>query len=306
MLGAIIVTHRRADLALACLRSLSDTVNGRHIVVVVNDPGEANPAQLATLRDTARVIENPAPVGYAANINRGAAAMPTRVHDMLLLNDDLCFETGAIDCLCSALHAASDIAVASPALVGEDGDHQAVCFRFPSIRSEFAQMLIAPARVLDALRGGDASPALPGCARVDWVLGAAMLVRREAFDAVHGFDEGFAMYSEETDFCRRLADRGWGCIACGDARAVHLGGASTANTAWTGVLAQSRHRYLARHWPARRRAALAAAFLLACAWNVAYVATSLMIRPRHRAASLDALRSRVVNRVTLRVRVQGS
>lgn len=304
MLGAVIVTHRRPDLALSCVQSLGDTVDRQHVVVVINDPDDAEPVALASLGETASVVRNPRPVGYAANINRGAAAMPASVDRVLLLNDDLLFEPGAIDRLANALDSAPDIAVASPALVGEDGAPQAVCFRFPSVRTELAQMVLAPPLVLDRLRGGDASPAPPGSTRVDWVLGAAMMVRREAFEAVGGFDERFLMYSEETDFCRRLADIGWNCIACGDASAVHLGGISTSGAAWTRVLAQSRQQYLDRHWGPGRRAALTIAFLLATAWNLVYVVVAWFVRPKRRSTYLDAMRVRVTNRVTLRPRAQ--
>ena len=60
----------------------------------------------------------------------------------------------------------------------------------------------------------------------DWVMGYAMLVRREAFDAVGGFDEAFFMFSEETDLCRRLWDAGWEVWFTPDAEFTHVGGAS--------------------------------------------------------------------------------
>jgi len=306
VLGAVIITHRRPDLALSCLRSLEDTVDGDHVVVVINDPAGANAAEVAAVAELASVIRNPAPAGYAANINRGVRALGADVDRLLLLNDDLRFDAGAVMRLSNAVERSPAVAVASPALVGEDGTDQAVAFQFPSIRTEVAQMLIAPARVLAMLRNGDASAAQPGSSRADWVLGAAMLVRRDAFDAVDGFDEGFVMYSEETDFCRRLADLGWGCVACGDARALHVGGASTPNSNWARVRARSRQRYLVRHWSSRQRLALAVLFLLASAWNLVYVIASSLLRPGRRATYIRALRTRVAERVTLRSRVPAS
>jgi N-acetylglucosaminyl-diphospho-decaprenol L-rhamnosyltransferase len=68
----------------------------------------------------------------------------------------------------------------------------------------------------------------PGCAaEVDWVLGAAMAMRRSAFDAVGGFDSSFFMYYEEVDLCRRLSATGATTRYAPDARIHHVGGAST-------------------------------------------------------------------------------
>jgi GT2 family glycosyltransferase len=63
--------------------------------------------------------------------------------------------------------------------------------------------------------------------RVPWLLGAALAVRREAFDAVGGFDERFFMYSEEVDLCYRLVQAGWDVRFTPLAEVVHAGGAST-------------------------------------------------------------------------------
>ena len=61
---------------------------------------------------------------------------------------------------------------------------------------------------------------------VDWVMGACMLVRRAAFDEVGPFDERYFLFSEEVDWMRRAADRGWSVVFTPDAQCVHVGGAS--------------------------------------------------------------------------------
>ena len=66
---------------------------------------------------------------------------------------------------------------------------------------------------------------------VDWVSGACMLVRRSAFEAVGGMDEGFFLYWEDADFCHRLKQAGYRTIYCPDAVATHIGGRSSRHAA---------------------------------------------------------------------------
>ena len=61
----------------------------------------------------------------------------------------------------------------------------------------------------------------------DWVSGACMAIRREVLDAIGPFDEGFFLYYEEVDFCRRARRAGWSCWLAADARVMHLEGAAT-------------------------------------------------------------------------------
>jgi N-acetylglucosaminyl-diphospho-decaprenol L-rhamnosyltransferase len=72
---------------------------------------------------------------------------------------------------------------------------------------------------------------------VDWVTGACFLVRREAFDAVGGFDDRYFMYVEEVDLCWRLARAGWRTGYESSARVRHLGGVSTAAVPYRMIVA---------------------------------------------------------------------
>jgi GT2 family glycosyltransferase len=83
----------------------------------------------------------------------------------------------------------------------------------------------------------------PGRLRAgEFLQGAALLLRREAFDAVGGFDERFFMYGEDADLCERLRAAGWEVELCPAARFVHLGAASTSGRA------DAMHRELLRSW----------------------------------------------------------
>jgi GT2 family glycosyltransferase len=118
-----------------------------------------------------------------------------------------------------------------------------------------------------------------------------MLVRRRAFDEVGGFDPGYFLYSEETDLCLRLRDRGWGVLSCGDARVVHLASASTVGVSFARMLGRSRGRYVRRHFRPAQQLLLAAALGCAYLWNLAYVTTRIVLDPAVRTDKLHLLAS---------------
>jgi N-acetylglucosaminyl-diphospho-decaprenol L-rhamnosyltransferase len=95
-------------------------------------------------------------------------------------------------------------------------------------------------------------------AYVDWQSGTYILERRTAFDAVGGFDEGFFMYMEDVDLCRRLGEAGWRRRYEPAARVVHEIGRSTDQTPYRMIVAHHRsvYRYVAKTWPPSRRVLL--------------------------------------------------
>jgi hypothetical protein len=66
-----------------------------------------------------------------------------------------------------------------------------------------------------------------GTAEVDWVQGSALMMRREVYAQIGGLDEGYVMYSEELDLCRRAKDAGWRVVYLGSAKIMHHGGKSS-------------------------------------------------------------------------------
>ena len=305
--GAVIVTGIEVALAVRCARSLAVDLPPERIVVVVNPPGAAAEV-LAELEQFAQVVRNADPDGYGACLNRGADMLPPEVEYLLLLNDDVVVDPHGLRTLVGALVERSDVAVVGPNLIGEDGVAQETVFRFPSVRSELAQAAILPQRLHRALRGRYAAQADPSGHRyVDWVLGAALLVRREAFRQAGGFDERFVFYSEETDLCRRLLRSGWRTLSCGEATFVHVGAASTSRGTEVAqrfgeMMGASRRLYARIHWNRARRLSLALATAGVLVWNVAYVLARVAAAPRTSSAKFDLLRTRWAGRPSLQSR----
>jgi GT2 family glycosyltransferase len=201
--SAIVVSHgHRTELATS-LPVLVLQVD--EIVVIANLPGSAPEDTLG-----ARVIEQPRPLSFAANVNAGAAATSGEL--LLVANPDTVADPGAVATLRDFVGAHERCGVAGPQMLDPDGKWQPSRRRFPTVGGTLVRR--TPLRrafpPLERQRDHyllDARPTEP--VEADWMLGGFLLLRRAAFDEVGGFDEGFRMYGEEIDFCYRLAKAGW-------------------------------------------------------------------------------------------------
>jgi N-acetylglucosaminyl-diphospho-decaprenol L-rhamnosyltransferase len=178
--------------------------------------------------------------GFTANHNLALAAATGRY--VFVLNDDTVLREACLDRLVAFMDQNPAIGCAGPRVVFADGRRQPSAFRFPS-----------PARVaLTALtleRAGWVLSNTERIRRVDWVHGCAMFVRADAFRDAGGFDEGFYMYLEDVDLCRRLRDAGWEVAFFPRASLTHLENASTADVPERRIYqhARSRIRYAEKH-----------------------------------------------------------
>lgn len=160
--------------------------------------------------------------GYAAGVNAAFAAVPG--HDVLLINPDVGFEgPRAVEALAVELARRPRAAAAGPALYDPSGARQPSARRFPTGPAILASLPRAGA--IPWLRARRAEYLAPSRANestpVEWVTGAAMLIRREAYDELGGWDERYFLYLEDVDFCLRLRRAGWEVIYVPNASAVH-------------------------------------------------------------------------------------
>src|SRR5262249_11131009 len=149
---------------------------------------------------------------------------------VLLLNSDTLLAPGALAALAQYLDAHPRAAIAGPRLRNADGSLQPSCHPFLGTMQSFLEKSVvarALARlpvVRDHYLLVNSSHAAPRV--VPWVLGAALAIRRSAFDQVGGFDESFFLYAEEVDLCYRLKAAGWEVHFAPVTDVVHVGGAS--------------------------------------------------------------------------------
>jgi GT2 family glycosyltransferase len=132
----------------------------------------------------------------------------------LLLNEDSELRPGAVEALLRALRADPGAAAAGAQLVSSHGGPVACAWRLPGFATALAGALFLHRRFTVESGGHETR-------EVGWVQSSAMLVRRAAAEQVGWLDPQFFVYSDETDFCKRLGDAGWRILYVPSARAIH-------------------------------------------------------------------------------------
>jgi hypothetical protein len=219
-LSAIVVSYNTRDMTLDCLRSLHAALEGidSEIIVVDNASTDGSVAAIREQFPAARLIARESNAGFGAANNE--AMRLARGQFFLLLNSDAFPEKTAISTLLAFARGNPRAGILGPRLSNADGSLQVSCHPFPT-------PLFAWRENLWLTRGYSRWPH-DSVRPVDFLIGACLLVRREACREVGGFDETFFMYSEEADWQRRMRDAGWERVFVPDARVTHLGGASGA------------------------------------------------------------------------------
>ena len=159
---------------------------------------------------------------------------------VLLLNDDAELEPGATIALHEALDAEPEAAVAGATLVTHAGRQEPSAWRFPGPLTALLTALYLHRRFVVQSRGGRTR-------RVDWVQSAAMLVRRDAAEAIGYLDPAFFVFSDEVDFCKRLRDAGWDVLHVPAARAVGHEPPAYDPRRRIVELSRNRDRYMRKH-----------------------------------------------------------
>lgn len=270
MLSIIIVHWNTPRLLDGCLESIERerTTYPDPTEVLVVDCASTDLAYQDVIArfSAARLIQLPENRGYAAGCNAGAREASGDV--LLMLNADTILEPGALVELTRCFELAPHIGLVAPLLLNVDGSLQSAGYRFPALANLLFDLWPVPGRLYVSRLNGRLEPGdgmLPYA--VDYALGAALALRRAAFESVGGFDEGYGMYSEEIDLARKLAERGWTRLLAPSARVTHVGGASTSQMLreMLAALWRSRGRYLQRWESPRRRRLIAAAVAASCA-----------------------------------------
>lgn len=253
-LAVVVVSYNVRELLRACL--LSALGEGPdEIVVVDNASGDGSAEMVASEFPGVVLRVNAANGGYGAAANHGVAACSSP--HILLLNADTALTPGTLHALRTHLADHPRAGVVGPRLCNPDGTLQASCFHFPTPLHVFLEVNNAGAvlRHMPFIRGRYLRTWRHDQPRVvPWVMGAALGIRRAAFDTVGGFDESYFMYSEEIDLCYRLRDAGWETHFVPAATVVHLGGASTAQdrTRMAVRALESTADFYRRHYSRRR------------------------------------------------------
>jgi N-acetylglucosaminyl-diphospho-decaprenol L-rhamnosyltransferase len=209
----VVNTSGRAYL-LACLESIERThpQDMESEVLVLDNASDDGSAQAVRERGGARLIALDRRAGKAENDSLLLREANGRY--CLLLNEDTELQPGAPGALLGALERDRRAAVAGAQLLSSEGEPKACAWRLPSVGWALAAAVFLHNAYALQSRGEHVR-------EVGWTQSSAMLVRREAAEQVGFFDPDFFVYSDETDFCKRLHDAGWRVLYVPAARAVH-------------------------------------------------------------------------------------
>jgi N-acetylglucosaminyl-diphospho-decaprenol L-rhamnosyltransferase len=271
-LAIVVVSYNVRELLRACLigaySSLARTPELDATVLVVDNASVDGSAQMvASEFPQANLIASSDNLGFAGGNNLAlrrlgfgdAEQLPDFV---LLLNPDAEPLDDAIGRMASGLRAGPRVGGVGAQLLYPDGSFQHGAFRFPGLWQLWFDLFPPrPRWLLDSSLNGRYPRSSYASGRpfpIDFALGAALMVRSEAIQAVGLLDEGYFMYVEEVDWCWRMKRAGWSFYCVPAARVIHHAGASTRQFGSRSYvnLWRSRHRLYHRFYgPIRCRAA---------------------------------------------------
>ncbi len=284
-LSIIIVSYNTRDLTLACLRSIeSFPPSCRYETIVVDNASRDDSVEsIRKNHPHVKLICSETNLGFARANNQ--ALLEAQGEILVLLNSDTEVHPGALDDLWAAFRNHPEIAAGGGRLLNSDGTLQYGVRYHPRLSNAISEALF-----LHRLFNGPCWSEIEtdpkkyeSFHRAEWLSGAYLAIRRDWFQRVGGLDPGFFMYSEDSDWCRRIEDAGGLVAYIPDSVVTHHGGGSsrTANEFLLVMRTRARDRYARIHMNPMAAAAYrlilafglllrAALFLLICPFGSQY------------------------------------
>jgi hypothetical protein len=283
--SVIIVNWNTRELLRHCLESLLNHTKRRsvEIIVIDNASSDGSAELVETSFPSVRLIRNVRNTGFAFACNQGMLA--ARGHYYLLLNSDTYIDRDALSDLIDFLDRHPDAGVAGCALLYPDGALQPSCGWFPSFRRNLAS-IFSFGGIFRRIRDRKKFFAAPFLSfeehaserEVDWVVGACMLVRREAVLAAGLMDHDIFMFAEEWDWCYRIRRAGFTLVYTPATNITHIGSASwtMADSKRVYAILSSQQYFYKKNYGRLRAALLLAAttldsFVKSVAWGLLYL-----------------------------------
>ncbi len=246
-LSVVTVTHNGRELALRTLASAMAATGGARVewILVDNDSSDGTAEAVEAAHPEVAVLRR-ANRGFAAGNNAGLESCRGRY--VLLLNPDVDIDVGTLADLVALLDARPEVGAGGVIQRSSHGVVFPSAWRFPSASRQWGEALLARrwpvARGLQEAQVDERSYFVEH--DVDWVTGSFLIVRREALDQVGPMDERFFLYSEETDWCRRIRGAGWAIRHLPQLQVTHHHGAGI-KPGLTAHLTHSKRLYAEKH-----------------------------------------------------------
>ncbi len=234
-LSIVIISWNVRELLRRCLDSIQESLKGEKgkgpsVETIVFDNGSAD-GSADMVREGfpgVHLMESEVNLGFTKGNNLALGQSEGR--HILLLNPDTEVVGDALGTMVAYMEAHPGVGALGPQLLNPDGTTQSSRRRFPTMATAFVESTVLQpwfegSRTLKRYYLLDRPD--DEIQPVDWVVGAALLIRREALHQVGPLDEEFFMYSEELDWCYRLKARGWEVVYLPTAQVVHQEGRSS-------------------------------------------------------------------------------
>jgi N-acetylglucosaminyl-diphospho-decaprenol L-rhamnosyltransferase len=265
-----VVSYNTRDVLARCLESVRAASDGldMELIVVDNASCDGSAEMVGERFPEASLLANERNVGFGRANNQAFARTGGRY--ILMLNPDTDVRSDALRRLVNFADHHPAAGAIGARLENPDGSLQHSAFRFPDLRQAFFGFFdLVP---LDApINGRYRAEEFARAFAAEHVLGACLLLRREALEAVGTLDPRYFMYFEETDLCLRLRRAGWQTLYTPEARVVHIGAASTsaARERMSVEFHRSQAYFYRKHYGARGYWALKALVWLGVGYRLA-------------------------------------
>jgi GT2 family glycosyltransferase len=258
LVSVIIVTYRSEGTITACLKSVLDSAEALEalvsaedsgpaleVIVIDNGSGDGTIPRVLKFGKAVRLIPNPDNRGFARGVNQGIRVSSGKY--VLLLNPDCRVEPGAIAELVRFMRANEVAGACGPKVRSPDGSIQLSCRAFPNHSTALFHRHSLLTRLFPKNPHSDRYLKTTwdhsAESQVDWVSGAAMLLRRKALKQIGSMDEDYFLYSEDVDLCWRLQEAGWATFYVPSAVIWHHVGRSSRQAPFRALYERHRSMY---------------------------------------------------------------
>ncbi|MGI8696384.1 MAG: glycosyltransferase family 2 protein, partial [Mycobacteriales bacterium] len=248
-LGVVTVTYSPGESLPTFMSTLATATTCRYAVTLADNGSTDGEPEKAARADGVTLLRTGANIGFGAAANVGVAQ--TASDWVVVANPDVEWRPGSIDGLLAAAARWPKAGAIGPAIITANGDLYPSARAIPSLGRGIAHALLGwwwPSNPWTrSYRREQGSPAE---GPVGWLSGSCLLLRRDAFCSVEGFDPSYFMYFEDLDLCERLGSAGWTCVYVPSVVVGHTGGHATRKAPAAMVLEHHRsaYRYLSRRY----------------------------------------------------------
>jgi N-acetylglucosaminyl-diphospho-decaprenol L-rhamnosyltransferase len=229
-LSIILVNYNGTKFLDNCLNSIGQFVNlaDSEVIIVDNFSTDNSINQIKDIFPSAQIIcsQNNLGFGKANNL----AVNHSRGQHLLFLNTDTILTENTPQILSDYLTRSQDVGVVSPRITFRDGSYQLSCGKLPNLVIEFLDKIrYGLDQKWHHIFGNLYDKQYSTVQEMGWLTGACLMIRRDVFEQLGGFDESFFMYFEDKDICKRVNEAGWKVVYYPQTSLIHLLGGSSSD-----------------------------------------------------------------------------